>query len=97
MKSLRSPRMFLTTLGAVAAVGACTAGPAAARVHIDQLDLVTAHEYGHAPVAVFATPRTAKITATKASAKFPVITSVAPLKLGVGDKLTIHGRNFVAR
>ena len=92
--SLRSPRMFLTALSACAAVGACTAGPAAARIHLDQLDLVTAHEFGHSPVAVFATAHTAKV-ATKASSDFPVITSVAPLKLGVGDKLTIHGRRFV--
>jgi hypothetical protein len=34
-------------------------------------------------------------TALAAAAKAPVVTSIAPKKLGVGDTLTIRGRNFV--
>jgi len=95
----RSPRMFLTTAGACAALAACAASPAAAsqsvRVRLDQMQLVTSYSAGHAPVAVFATAATAKRMAHSAGAKFPVVKAVMPLKLGVGDTLTILGHNFV--
>ncbi len=95
MKSPRSPRLFLTSLGACVAVVACAASPAAARVHLDQLQLLTAVNPGHAPVAVFATAATAKHTAHAAADKFPVVKSVLPLNAGVGDTLKILGHNFV--
>jgi Bacterial TSP3 repeat len=95
----RSPRMFLTTAGACAALVACAASPAAAqdsRVRLDQLQLVTSDATGHSPVAVFATSATVKRLAHTADAKFPLVKTVQPLKAGIGDTLTIVGHNFVA-
>jgi len=45
--------------------------------------------------ALFTPTLTAPAPAEAAGAKAPVITSVAPLKLAVGQTLTLRGRNFV--
>jgi hypothetical protein len=88
--------MILSTLGACALVGACVPGAAGARVPMTLRSVVTVHQAGKAPVSVLATMATRKSVKKKVTANFPVVKAVLPLNLGVGDKLTILGHNFVA-
>ncbi len=92
--SSRSSRKILTTLGACALVGACVPGSAAARVPMTMRSIVTVHQAGERPVSVLTTMATR--AALKVTAHFPVVKAVLPLTVGVGDKMTILGHNFVA-
>jgi hypothetical protein len=96
MISFRSPKMILTTMGACALVSACVPASSDARVAWNAFREVSVHQTGMPTVWVRATAETRAKIAKKPATKYPLIKSVLPLKLGIGDKMTILGSNFVA-